>query len=68
MRRFLSLLLLILACGQLAHSAHAEKRVALVIGNNAYRNLSDKEQLHNAVSDAQHPRERRRNRLLVKPW
>jgi uncharacterized caspase-like protein len=34
-------------------TATAEKRVALVIGNNFYRNLSDREQLHNAVSDAE---------------
>ena len=34
-------------------SAVAEKRIALVIGNNVYRNLSDHEQLQNAVSDAE---------------
>ena len=33
--------------------AGAEKRVALVIGNNVYRNCSYQEQLHNAVSDAE---------------
>jgi formylglycine-generating enzyme required for sulfatase activity len=32
---------------------HAEKRVALVIGNNRYVNLSEREQLQKAVSDAQ---------------
>ena len=52
MCRFASVLLLILTCAALVNTAHAEKRVALIIGNNAYRNLSEKEQLHNAVSDA----------------
>jgi formylglycine-generating enzyme required for sulfatase activity len=33
--------------------AHAEKRVALVIGNDRYTNLSDREQLRKAVNDAQ---------------
>jgi len=33
--------------------AWAERRVALVIGNNIYRNLADREQLKNAVSDAE---------------
>jgi hypothetical protein len=32
--------------------AHAEKRVALVIGNDRYANLPDREQLRKAVSDA----------------
>jgi formylglycine-generating enzyme required for sulfatase activity len=32
--------------------AHAEKRVALVIGNDRYANLSDREQLRKAVNDA----------------
>lgn len=32
--------------------AAAEKRVALVIGNNAYRNLPERDQLRNAVNDA----------------
>jgi hypothetical protein len=32
---------------------HAEKRVALVIGNNRYANLADHEQLRKAVNDAQ---------------
>jgi hypothetical protein len=33
--------------------AFAEKRVALVIGNNVYPNLSEREQLRSAVSDAE---------------
>jgi formylglycine-generating enzyme required for sulfatase activity len=33
--------------------AHAEKRIALVIGNDRYANLSDREQLLKAVNDAQ---------------
>ena len=32
--------------------ACAEKRIALVIGNDIYRNLPEREQLHNAVNDA----------------
>lgn len=32
--------------------AHAEKRLALVVGENAYSNLPDNAQLHNAVNDA----------------
>jgi formylglycine-generating enzyme required for sulfatase activity len=32
--------------------AHAEKRIALVIGNDRYANLSDREQLRKAVNDA----------------
>jgi hypothetical protein len=34
-------------------SGHAEKRVALVVGNNRYANLTEREQLQKAVSDAQ---------------
>jgi uncharacterized caspase-like protein len=33
-------------------SAHAEKRVALVIGNDRYANLPTHEQLQKAVNDA----------------
>ena len=33
-------------------AAFAERRVALVIGNDRYDELSDREQLHNAVNDA----------------
>jgi hypothetical protein len=33
-------------------SAHAEKRVALVIGDDRYTNLSSTEQLQKAVNDA----------------
>jgi hypothetical protein len=33
-------------------TAHTEKRVALVIGNDRYANLSDQEQLRKAVNDA----------------
>ena len=32
--------------------AFAEKRIALVIGNDVYRNLPEREQLHNAINDA----------------
>ena len=32
--------------------AHAERRLALVIGENDYKNLPENEQLHNAVNDA----------------
>src|SRR5271154_5338426 len=36
----------------LALPAFAEKRLALVIGENTYKNLPDPQQLHNAVNDA----------------
>jgi hypothetical protein len=36
----------------LATSAFAENRIALVIGNDRYDNLSEAQQLHNAVNDA----------------
>ena len=36
----------------LATSALAESRIALVIGNDRYDNLSEAQQLHNAVNDA----------------
>jgi hypothetical protein len=51
----LTVLILALLCvlGAGPAPAMAEKRVALVIGNNIYRNLSDQEQLKNAVSDAE---------------
>jgi uncharacterized caspase-like protein len=41
---------LALACA--LGAAYAEKRVALVIGNDRYANLPDREQLRKAVSDA----------------
>jgi formylglycine-generating enzyme required for sulfatase activity len=46
-----AVLILLIALG--IGPAHAEKRVALVVGNNRYANLSDREQLQKAVSDAQ---------------
>jgi formylglycine-generating enzyme required for sulfatase activity len=46
------LLLVIVLLLALANPALAERRIALVIGNDVYRNLSDNEQLHNAVNDA----------------
>jgi len=47
-----SLFSIIVLLFPLANPALAERRVALVIGNDVYRNLSDNEQLHNAVNDA----------------
>jgi hypothetical protein len=41
---------LMLACA--LAPAHAEKRVALVVGNDRYANLPQQAQLHNAVNDA----------------
>ena len=49
MRLWLSLLALWLA---FAGNAFAEKRIALVIGENQYSNLPADQQLHNAVNDA----------------
>ena len=53
--RILSLLCVLGSCILEAtlSPALAEKRIALVIGNNIYRNLSDREQLKNAVNDAE---------------
>ncbi len=45
-------LAIFLALALNAAQARAERRVALVIGNDAYRNLSERDQLHNAVGDA----------------
>ena len=49
MRNWIAVLLAWLC---LAPSAFAENRLALVIGNDRYDLLSDREQLHNAVNDA----------------
>jgi uncharacterized caspase-like protein len=35
-----------------AAPAHAEKRVALIVGNNRYTNLAEREQLQKAANDA----------------
>jgi hypothetical protein len=43
---------LLLGLCALAVPAHAQKRVALVVGINAYPNLASDKQLHNAVNDA----------------
>jgi hypothetical protein len=51
--RIISFALAVLATlAALALPAAAEKRVALVIGNDVYPNLSRREQLHNAINDA----------------
>jgi formylglycine-generating enzyme required for sulfatase activity len=48
--QFIAVTWLVLACA--FDPAHAEKRVALVIGNDRYANLPAGEQLHSAVNDA----------------
>jgi formylglycine-generating enzyme required for sulfatase activity len=48
--QFIAVVWLALVCA--LASAHAEKRVALVIGNNHYANLAAGEQLQKAVNDA----------------
>ena len=52
MRFFLALVSAIIALCFGLVSAHAEKRVALVVGNNSYTNLSEAQQLKTAVNDA----------------
>ena len=46
------ILAIVLFCILLAGPASAERRVALVVGNDRYDELSADEQLHNAVNDA----------------
>jgi len=52
MRAWVCICVFLLLFHLCASPALAENRVALVIGNDIYRNLTDKEQLRNAVSDA----------------
>ena len=52
-RRVLAVLLTYSVCVGGSFSAFAEKRVALVIGNDRYLNLPAERQLHKAVNDAQ---------------
>ena len=47
--RFIAVTGLALACA--LASAHAEKRIALVIGNDRYANLAASDQLQKAVND-----------------
>jgi uncharacterized caspase-like protein len=57
MRRLLALTFVALALIAMAAPAMAEKRVALVIGNNVYPNLPADKQLNNAIADARAMRE-----------
>ena len=52
MRRLLAFACIVIGLFGLAAPAAAEKRVALVIGNNAYPNLPAHQQLLKAVNDA----------------
>jgi formylglycine-generating enzyme required for sulfatase activity/uncharacterized caspase-like protein len=52
MRKWFAVFGLLFVLAATAYPAFAENRVALVIGENVYRNLPDLQQLHNAVNDA----------------
>jgi len=52
MRRWLAFACIVIGLFGLAAPAAAEKRVALVVGNDTYPNLGNERQLRNAVSDA----------------
>jgi hypothetical protein len=52
MRFTVSIIAALLIAVSFTAPAHAQKRIALVVGNDRYANLSDREQLQKAVSDA----------------